>query len=193
MEKDNILEYLKNNQVEHANVLEHFIKTNNELYARSNQFGHITGSAFIVNAAQDEALLILHKKYNKWVAPGGHVDAGENALAASMRETGEEVGLSDLLLLSPKIFDIDIHRIPAATKNGIHEPEHWHFDVRYLYQAAENSVVNLNILEAKGFQWSKLEKLALVDDRSIKRQAEKALNFDLESEVKQKPRGIKPF
>lgn len=103
-------------------------------YSRDTLSGHITGSAFIISEEKREALLILHKKYNKWVVPGGHVDAGENALKASERESGEEVGLTDLNLLSAEIFDIDIHRIPSTTKNGKFEPEHWHFDVRYLYR-----------------------------------------------------------
>lgn len=129
---------------------------------------------------------LFHKKYNKWVAPGGHVDPGENAQQASKRESGEEVGLTDLQLLSPEIFDIDIHKIPSATKNGKFEPEHWHFDVRYLYNVSDQSKVNLNLLEANGFKWEKLTTLAEIEDSSIFRQAQKAINALPNNENKKK-------
>lgn len=177
MEKNQILDYLENNNVENKDVLKSFIKDHSEIYARENLYGHITGSAFIINEQGDEGLLILHKKYNKWVAPGGHVDPHENAKIASKRESGEEVGLNDLELMSEEIFDIDIHRIPEAIKNGKVEPEHWHFDVRYLYKAPENCVVDVNLFETKGFKWEKLSNLANETDISIQRQANKAINF----------------
>ena len=48
-----------------------------------------------------------------------------------MREAREESGLTRLRLVSPEIFDVDRHRIPARGA----EPEHWHFDVRFLIEA----------------------------------------------------------
>ena len=66
MEKNQILDYLENNNVENKDVLKSFIKDHAEIYARENLYGHITGSAFIINEQGDEGLLILHKKYNKW-------------------------------------------------------------------------------------------------------------------------------
>lgn len=60
-----------------------FLNKEQEYYLRSNLFGHITGSAFILNKEMDKALLILHGKYNKWVSPGGHVDEGETAFGSS--------------------------------------------------------------------------------------------------------------
>lgn len=177
MEIENILSYLENNNVEHSDVLKKFLLNEKEPYSRNTLYGHITGSAFIISKEKKEALLILHKKYNKWVAPGGHVDAEENALKASERESCEEVGLTDLQLLSTQIFDIDIHKIPSATKNGKFEPEHWHFDVRYLYNVSKESKVNLNLLEANGFKWENLAILAEAEDSSISRQAKKAISM----------------
>lgn len=174
METLNILKYLEENEVENAQVLKDFLKSRQDPYSRETLFGHITGSAFIVSEDKQQALLILHKKYNKWVAPGGHVDEGEDAKIASKRESGEEVGLQDLVLLQKDIFDIDIHRIPEVIKNGKVEPEHWHFDVRYLYQASDNCVVDINLVETKGFKWESLDNLASLDDISVSRQASKA-------------------
>ena len=177
MDKNLINEYLKKNPTEHAEVLIDFLNQSEDLYSRKNVVGHITGSAFILSDNLQNALLILHKKYNKWVAPGGHVDPGENSLVAASRESGEEVGIKDLELLKPEIFDIDIHRIPAATKNGVFEPEHWHFDVRYLFKIQPEATVDLNTLEAKGYKWPLLTEIAQDEDISITRQANKAIEF----------------
>lgn len=177
MEKESILEYLNNNKVNNSEVLIEFLNNNKEHYSRNNIFGHITGSAFIVDNEMKNGLLILHKKYNKWLSPGGHVDENETSLMAAMRESGEEVGLNKLDLLSPKILDIDIHRVPESLKNGKVEPEHWHFDIRYIFKAQKEAVVDLNIFEAKGFKWNELKEMTTFEDVSVKRQAIKAIEI----------------
>lgn len=177
MDKQAIKDYLEKNPTEHAEVLLNFINHAPDFYSRRNKIGHITGSAFIVSHDLQNALLILHAKYNKWVSPGGHVDEGENSLKAASRESAEEVGIQDLELLKPEILDIDIHRIPAATKHGVFEPEHWHFDVRYLFKVQPDASVDLNTLEAKGFKWPLLTEIAQESDISVSRQAQKAIDF----------------
>lgn len=86
-------------------------------------------------------------------------------------------GINKLELLTPEIFDIDIHRIPESNKNGFAEPAHWHFDIRYIYKASKDSVVDINLFEAKGFEWNKLTDLSKVNDPSIKRMSEKAISL----------------
>lgn len=177
MEQEKIKNYLKENSVENADVLLNFLDNSLDLYSRKNTVGHITGSAFILSNDMKSALLILHAKYNKWVAPGGHVDEGEDSLQASIRESYEEVGLENLELLNKEIFDIDIHKIPPAKKNGVLEPEHWHFDIRYLLKAENEQSVNLNTIESNGFKWNLLTDLEKDNDRSISRQAISAIKF----------------
>lgn len=179
MEKNKILTYLNNNDIENKDVLISFLMSysDKEIYSRTNLIGHITGSAFITNENNDKVFLVLHKKYNKWVAPGGHVEEAEDARYASFRETKEETGLEYINPLSQDIFDIDIHRIPEREKNGIFEPEHWHFDVRYLYQTCEESLVNIDKNEVNDYLWYDVEELSESDDTSIKRMASKLENF----------------
>jgi len=177
LEKEDIIKYLNTNKVKNAEVLIDFLNKEEDHYSRETLSGHITGSSFIVNDSLDQALLILHKKYNKWLSPGGHVDQNETAKVASNREATEEVGLSKLQLLKPEIFDIDIHKIGESIKNGKIEPEHWHFDVRYLYKAEKDCKVEVNIEETNGYKWNDLKMLAEVDDPSISRQAKKAIEF----------------
>jgi 8-oxo-dGTP pyrophosphatase MutT (NUDIX family) len=46
-------------------------------------------------------VLLIRDSYGKWGFPKGHVEAGEHADHAALRETAEETGLRDLRLVSP--------------------------------------------------------------------------------------------
>lgn len=53
-ERNQILKYLEENNVEHKETLKEFINSQSEIYLRSNLIGHITGSAFIINNEMDK-------------------------------------------------------------------------------------------------------------------------------------------
>ncbi|MDO8428754.1 MAG: NUDIX domain-containing protein [Candidatus Diapherotrites archaeon] len=57
---------------------------------------HFTAGTFIVH--QSKVLLILHRKLNKWLPPGGHVDENELPDQCALREAKEEVGLKIKLI-----------------------------------------------------------------------------------------------
>src|SRR5688500_14085880 len=61
--------------------------------------GHITASGFIVDAGGARVLLHHHRRLNRWLQMGGHLEPGETPGAAALREAGEESGLSDLYFL----------------------------------------------------------------------------------------------
>lgn len=103
--------------------------------------GHFTASAFVLSPDGEALLLIEHSKLKRWLQPGGHVDPTDRDLeAAARREVAEETGLTDLELLGPAPFDLDVHVIPERRKPGREEPEHRHFDVRYLFRARTREV-----------------------------------------------------
>jgi 8-oxo-dGTP pyrophosphatase MutT (NUDIX family) len=61
--------------------------------------GHITASAFVVDRARAEVLLILHGKLGRWLQPGGHVDPSDSSVwVAAQREVREETGLETELV-----------------------------------------------------------------------------------------------
>lgn len=110
-----------------------FVLRTPDCFERSHAAGHITGSAWLLNERGDKALLTLHRKLKLWVQPGGHADGDPDVLQVALREACEESGIEGIKPLSPHIFDVDIHTIPARPASS--EPEHLHYDIRYLLQA----------------------------------------------------------
>lgn len=133
--------------------------------------GHFTASAFILSPSGDELLLIYHSKLHRWLQPGGHVEPEDgDILAASRREAEEEVGLADLPLVFGTPFDLDIHTIPA--RKG--QPEHEHFDVRFLFQAPTRAFTAGD--DAAKAAWVSLTEINEADsDPSIMRSVGKLL------------------
>ena len=125
-----------------------------DAFDRTHLPGHITGSAWIIDAAGREVLLTHHAKLNRWLQPGGHADGDENVIRVATREAIEETGLEGIQLAGPKIFDIDIHTIPMRGDM----PEHLHYDVRYLFTADRN-VPLVVTEESHALSWVKLEDL----------------------------------
>ena len=93
--------------------------------------GHVTASAWIVDPERTQAVLLHHRKLERWLQLGGHVDGDPDVRRAALREAREESGLRTLRLIAEPVYDIDVHRIPAR---GI-EPEHDHYDLRFALEA----------------------------------------------------------
>lgn len=132
--------------------------TDISLYDRKNFDGHITTSAFIIDIAKREMLLLHHKSLNRWLQPGGHTEGDVSLLASALREAVEETGIP-LIQLVPRFihhnqdvpFDIDSHYIPANPRKN--EEGHYHHDIRYLLEYTGNRNNSFNRDEATGMQW----------------------------------------
>jgi 8-oxo-dGTP pyrophosphatase MutT (NUDIX family) len=114
--------------------------------------GHITASCFILDLS-GRLLLHHHRRLGRWLQMGGHVEGGESASEAARREGREESGLQDLELVAA-IFDLDIHPIPAAKG----EPDHRHFDVRYLARTRTPESIRIDEAESTGLAWVDLPR-----------------------------------
>ncbi|MCH7402692.1 NUDIX hydrolase [Belliella kenyensis] len=119
-----------------------------DAFLRSRKQGHFTASAWIVDKFRTHTLLTLHRKLNRWLQLGGHADGVENLLEVAMTEAREESGLTSLRLVGNGIFDIDKHIIPQRGD----DPEHFHYDVRYLIEAELNEPLTLSS-ESKDLAW----------------------------------------
>lgn len=163
--------YKKDNK-ENIEDLENFLSKNENIFFSDNLSGHITCSAWVLDNSEENALLINHKKLNRLLQPGGHIEKEDSSLlAASIREAKEETGI-DISGYEKDIFDIDIHTIPE--KNGI--PEHTHYDIRFKIKT-KNKLVKIQEKEITGFEWVNLkDTLNNTNDESLKRMIKKTLS-----------------
>lgn len=128
--------------------------------------GHVTASAFIIDRRRARLLLHRHRRLGRWLQMGGHVDDGERAVDAAKREGLEESGLTDLQLLTSAVLDLDVHAIPAARG----EPEHLHFDVRYLFASATPDAIAIQEAESEDLRWFGFdEAISVMDEEGSSR------------------------
>lgn len=146
-----------------------FVQQNEHCFERSLEIGHITASAWLLNKEGSHALLMHHAKLNLWCQLGGHCDGDPDPLAVALKEASEESGIQGITALSPSIFDIDIHLIPAH--KGI--KEHFHYDVRFLLQVKSDEKILINH-EAKELRWITRDRVSLpTEHRSVVRMFDK--------------------
>ncbi len=131
--------------------------------------GHFTVSGFITNTDATAVLLVHHRKLDRWLQPGGHIEPADVSLvAAARRELDEETGLAPLHLVLNGLFDVDVHRIPAHGD----APPHLHHDLRFLFSTDELAPTPSS--EARAARWVRLDDLdAFSTDASVRRAAQK--------------------
>jgi 8-oxo-dGTP pyrophosphatase MutT (NUDIX family) len=143
-------------------------------WRRSTLEGHITASAWVRNRGHSHALLLHHAQLGRWLQPGGHLDEHDESPArAALREAIEESGIRQLRLDGDGLVDIDVHPIPSRQKDGVFEPAHLHYDLRYLITADHDGVVLSE--ESLGFRWVDIAEVARTADPSLARLARKSL------------------
>ena len=63
-----------------------FIKTNPRCFDRNLSVGHMTGSAWLMDAKFEKTLLTHHRKLDRWLQPGGHADGDNDIAGVALRE-----------------------------------------------------------------------------------------------------------
>ena len=146
-----------------------FLSANPDGFERSLQAGHVTASAWLVDDFGRRVLLTHHKKLGKWIQLGGHADGDEDLLRVAMREAQEESGLRSIAPVSPHVFDLDVHQIPARPN----EPQHLHWDVRYALRAVGDETFIASD-ESHELRWVEIASLnRLTQEESVLRMATK--------------------
>lgn len=126
--------------------------------------------------SNQRVLLIYHRKLQKWLPAGGHLDPNELPSEAAIRETLEETGLEVELLSDehvwvncwnaksiPRPFLCLLEEIPAFGD----QPAHQHIDNIYIAHAIGGHE-QINYHETQGLRWFTLEEVeTLKDDLEI--------------------------
>jgi 8-oxo-dGTP pyrophosphatase MutT (NUDIX family) len=173
-----LLNQLNRYQTSHASEIQMldamrvFVRDYSNCFERSIAVGHVTGSAWIIDATGNSALLTHHRKLNRWLQPGGHWEGDISAFAIAKREAEEESGLTSLTPVSDEIFDIDVHLIPQRHS----EPEHFHYDVRFIFKADKNEALTMS-RESHDLAWMSMKEITDMGDPSLIRMVEKTSLF----------------
>jgi len=107
-----------------------------------------TATAYIVyidpKEGTYEILLHKHKKHNRFLPVGGHVETNETPWQAILKEIKEESGYfaSQLLVLQdpnrvPTLPKVDHFPQPFLTQAHDITDDHWHIDMAYAFTTAE--------------------------------------------------------
>ncbi len=99
--------------------------------------GHLTATAMVRSAEGARVLLVHHRRLNRWLLPGGHVEQQDSTAGASARrEAIEETGVA-LSEDAPVLIGMDVHGIPP----GKGEPFHLHHDLLFAFRATGEELV----------------------------------------------------
>lgn len=81
----------------------------------------------------------------------------------------------DIEPISKEIFDIDIHLFPSNSR----EPEHYHYDVRFLLKTIHNDnwIKNSESNDLKWIEFSSYNSYESILNNSIKRMIKKYLSL----------------
>lgn len=134
-------------------VMLEYIKNNEDVLTRNNEIVHMTVSAWIVNKDKTKILMIHHNIYNSWAWIGGHADGDDDFLNVAKKEVEEETGITELKLLTDKIYGLNIVTVDNHIKRGKQVNSHLHFDIEYLFEADENDQLRIKEDENSGVKW----------------------------------------
>ena len=163
--------YIQKNPYEvNAIKMLNFFDNHDGCFEKDNLPGHFTGSAWVISPDKNKILMTHHKKLNMWLQLGGHADGEKDLKLVAIKEAKEESGFNNFSILSEEIFDLDIHKIESMNE----EPEHLHYDVRFLLEADPNEQNIIISEESHDVKWIHLDDvLEYNSEGSISRMVEK--------------------
>lgn len=113
---------------------------------------HFCATACIVDKENKSILFIHHKKLNKWLFVGGHIEENEDPETAVCREVKEETNLDITLLGDRYPREEDFIRPFALQKNVVKE-NHIHMDIFYIALANDPTQIETKEDEVLNYKW----------------------------------------
>lgn len=114
--------------------------------------GHVTCTGVVLDPVREAVLLVHHRRLNRWLLPGGHVEAEDEAIwHTARREVIEETG-ADLNGYPGLLVGVDVHPIPGRGW----EPLHLHHDLIFAFHA--NSAAFKSSPESRAVAWCRFDE-----------------------------------
>lgn len=140
---------------------------------RRDQFtpGHITCTGVALSPDRCRFLLVHHRRLDRWLLPGGHVESedaqiGDTARREVIEETGAELDPG----CEPRLVGIDVHGIPGKGS----EPYHLHHDLIFAFETRSDRRVCT--AEVRDVVWCGTGEFTRYElPSSIRRSVERAL------------------
>lgn len=146
-----------------------------------------TAGVYIID--EQKVLLIFHRKFKKWLPPGGHLEPNETPPEAARREAREETGLEIAFVPQDNVvidrwnaksierpYMVLLEEIPAIGLQAAHQ----HIDFLYVATPAGGTELR-NTRETEDMRWFNLEEIdALVPDQDIFAETQETLRAILQ-------------
>jgi len=146
---------------------------------------HFTATAFVIDVQKEKphrTLFLWHKRLQRWMPPGGHMDPNELPEETAKRECKEETGLDVDIIgeaqtnvfantanegrILKKPFAMFLENIPANKERG--EAAHQHMDFVFLARPITiDQVLNMNEDEAEDMKWFTKQDIEYLPAREI--------------------------
>jgi 8-oxo-dGTP diphosphatase len=115
----------------------------------------VVPAAFVaVRGAQGRLLLVQRCDSGVWELPGGHVEVGESAMAAALRETAEEAGLMVRI-----IGLLGLYTDPGQVVHGVDGQVRQQFAVVFRGEAEGSGVARPDGVETSAVAWAARDDL----------------------------------
>lgn len=143
-----------------------FVRREVDAFERKHEAGgHVGPSAVVVSPDFQNILMAGHTVMKVYAFFGNHcegrLDMPEVARERVRKDAGNAVAKA--IVSDGRIFDVDIHDVPAHDRKGEMVPEHVHYDVAYLFTMAPDFEV-----EMPNAKWFKLEDVVAADEQQVR-------------------------
>lgn len=130
---------------------------------------HFCASVFVMDIPNKKILLVKHKKFNKWVQPGGHIEKDEFPEETALREVYEETGLK-VELVGVRFPREDDGIRPIAVQKNRNKMGDLHIDFVYAAVPLKDQELVFDKNESLDIGWftrNELENISVFPDIKI--------------------------
>ena len=145
-------------EMQDKHLLLSLLKSGQELYTRNNEVCHLTASAWVCSPDRTKVLMCYHNIYNSWSWLGGHADGERDLASVALREVREESGLTQVRLVSPSIYSLEVLTVEGHEKRGAYVSSHLHLNLTYLIEADPMEPLKTKPDENSGLAWFGLDE-----------------------------------